>query len=197
MQQNTQNQHPGNSYPEQQKKANTDPVGQNIQIIADLHKHAERRVSPQQRAIEVVTAFLGRPLFLFLILAFVVLWVLVNVVLAAYHLPNFDPPPFIWLSGILSLGALLQATVILITQNRQDEIGERRTQLDLQVSLLVDQKLSKLIAMVDELGQDISPGEKPHDTQAEAMKESIDPHKTLSSLEQFLEKAEEEAKEEK
>jgi uncharacterized membrane protein len=176
------------------KEAETDPIGQNIEAIAELHKHSERQITTQQRAIEAVTAFLGRPLFLFLIMAFVVLWVLVNIVLAAFHLPSFDPPPFIWLSGVLSLGALLQATVILITQNRQDAVDERRTQLDLQVSLVVDQKLSKLIAMVDEIRQATSPDGKKHDPQADAMKESVDPHRALSSLEHMLEKAEEEAR---
>jgi uncharacterized membrane protein len=43
-----------------------DPIGENIQTIADLHKHAERSVSPQQRVIEKVTDFLGQPRFLFI-----------------------------------------------------------------------------------------------------------------------------------
>jgi uncharacterized membrane protein len=43
-----------------------DPIDENIQTIADLHKHAERSVSPQQRVIEKVTGFLGQPRFLFI-----------------------------------------------------------------------------------------------------------------------------------
>jgi uncharacterized membrane protein len=75
-------------------------------------------------------------------------------------------------------------------------LAERRTQLDLQVSLLVDQKLSKLIAMVDELRQNTSTGERRPDPQIEAMKEAIDPHQALSTLDQLLKQAEEEAREE-
>src|SRR5436305_6700187 len=160
---------PAKDHQSSQQQKETDPIGQNIKIIADLHKRAERQASPQQRAIERVTAFLGRPRFLFLILITVTLWMLVNVVLAIVGLPSFDPPPFLWLQGVLSLGALLQTTVVLITQNRQDKMEERRTQLDLHVSLLLDQKMSKLIAMVDEQRQNSSSREKRRDPQAEAM----------------------------
>jgi uncharacterized membrane protein len=181
------------SHQRDQKKEGTEanPIGQNIEAIVDLHKHAERNVSPQQRAIETVTEFLGRPRFLFIILIAVALWMLVNVALVKFGLPSFDPPPFLWLQGILTLGALLQATMILITQNRQDRVGERRMQLDLQVSLLVDQKISKLIDMVDGLRNEVHAGGKPHDQEAEAMKETVDPHQATSALEQMMEEVEE------
>ena len=125
-----------------------DPMGENIQIIADLHKRAERKVTPQQRRIEAVSNFLGRPGYSFSSLIVVALWTVVNILLVKFGLLRFDAPPFVWLQGIVSLGALIQATVILITENRQDEVTERRRQLDLQVGLLLDQKISKLITMV-------------------------------------------------
>ena len=164
-----------------------DPISENIQTVADLHKRAERRVSPQQRAIENVTDFLGRPRFLFIILIFVAVWVVVSLLLPKFGVPSFDPPPFIWLSGVLSLGALLQATMILITENRQDTMVERRTQLDLQVSLLLDEKISKLITMVDQMRQAHPDLEIGTDPQVEALKETIDPHQSVKTLEQLLE----------
>lgn len=164
-----------------------DPIGEHIQTVADLHKAAERRVSPPQRAIEKVTNFLGRPRFLLIILAIVVLWVAVTLLLPAFGLRDFDPPPFAWLAVLLTLGALLQATMILITQNRQDTMVERRTQLDLQVSLLLDEKISKLITMVDQLRQVHPDLENGTDPQVEALKETVDPHQSLKTLEQILE----------
>ena len=165
----------------------TDPISEHIQTVADLHKSADRRVSPQQRAIEKVTNFLGRPRFLLIILAVVVLWIAVTVLLPAFGLRDFDPPPFSWLAGLLTLGALLQATMILITQNRQDTMVERRTQLDLQVSLLLDEKISKLITMVDQMRQVHPDLEDGTDTQVEALKKTVDPHQSLKTLEQLLE----------
>lgn len=164
-----------------------DPINENIQTIAELQRHAERNVSPQQRVIEKVTDFLGQPRFLFLILAVVTLWIVVNLLLAAFGLPNFDPPPFAWLLGVLTLGALLQATVILITQNRQDLTTERNRQLDLQISLLLDEKMSKLITMVDELRQAHPDLKESTDPQVEALKKTVNPHQSLETLDQLLE----------
>lgn len=176
-----------------EERERIDPASENIQTVADLHIRAERKVSPQQRTIENVTDFLGRPRFLFFILAFVVIWVAATFLLTRFGLRDFDPPPFTWLVGILSLGALLQATMILITQNRQDTAVERRTQLDLQVSLLLDQKISKLITMVDQLRQVHPDLENGTDPQVEALKKTVDPHQSLKTLEQLLNNEEEQA----
>jgi len=117
-------------------------------------------------------------------------WIVVNILLANVGLQSFDQPPFIWLQGLLSLGALLQATMILITQNRQDEATERSRQLDLQVSLLLDQKMSKLITMVDELRQAHPALKESTDPQIEALKKTVDPHQSLETLNQLLDKEE-------
>lgn len=173
-------------YQTQEANKGTDPIGENIQTVAELHKRAERRVTPQQHVIENVTNFLGRPRFLFIIFAVVTTWTMVNILLMKFGLPSFDSPPFIWLQGVLGLGALLQATMILITQNRQNTMVNQRTQLDLQVSLLLDQKMSKLITMVDQLRQVHPELEDGTDPQVEALKKTVDPHQSLKTLEQLL-----------
>jgi uncharacterized membrane protein len=167
-----------------------DPINENILTVVELHKRADNEVSKQQRTIEDITDFLGRPSFLFIILAFVSLWIIVNVLLIKFGFRSFDPPPFIWLQGLLSLGALLQATMILITQNREDVMTERRTQLDLQVSLILDQKMSKLLTMVDQLRQVHPELENGTDPEVEALKKTVDPHETMEALNQLFEEGE-------
>ena len=167
-----------------------DPINENIQTIVELHKRAENEVSRQQRTIEDITDFLGRPTFLFIILAFVSLWIIVNTLLIKFGFSSFDPPPFIWLQGILTLGALLQATMILITQNREDVMTERRTQLDLQVSLIIDQKMSKLLTMVDQLRQVHPDLENGTDPEVEVLKKTVDPHESVKALNQSFEESE-------
>jgi uncharacterized membrane protein len=170
----------------QKEHDQTDPINENIQAIIELHQRAENEISQQQRTIEDMTNFLGRPIFLFIILAFVVLWIIVNILLTKFGLTSFDPPPFIWLQGVLSLGALLQATMILITENRQDTMTERRTQLDLQVSLILDQKMSKLIVMVDQLRKVHPELANETDPEVEALKQTVDPHEAVKALNQSL-----------
>lgn len=141
MKQNKQHDYAGDSHQNSQRETATqavDPIGENIETIADMHKHAELRVNPHQRTIEKVTAFLGRPRFFYIILISVTLWILVNALLPKFGIPNFDPPPFYWLQAILSVGTIFITTVILITQKRLDRETERRIQLDLHIGLLAD-----------------------------------------------------------
>ncbi len=172
-----------------------DLVSQNIDAIAALHAHAERGVNRYQRAIEAATGFLGRPLFFYFILALVLLWIGSNLLAPHLHQRPWDPPPVYWLQGLVGLGALLMTTVVLITQNRQGKVEERRAQLDLQVSLLAEQKIAKLIALVEELRRDLPNVQNRTDLEAEAMTESADPHAVLSALEETLEKVVEEVQE--
>jgi uncharacterized membrane protein len=116
----------------------------------------------------------------------VTIWIVFNILLTKFGLPSFDPSTFTWLQGVITLGALLEATMILITQNRQDVTTERNRQLDLQVSLLLDEKMSKLITMVDELRRVHPALKESTDPQIEALKQTIDPHHSLETLEQLL-----------
>jgi len=68
---------------------------------------------------------------------------------------RIDPPPFFWLQGMVTLSALLMTTLVLITANRQTRNAEERSHLDLQVNLLAEHKVAKLIALVEELRRDL------------------------------------------
>ena len=166
-----------------------DHVSQHIETIAALHQRAESQVTFHQRTIETVTANLGRPLFLNLVLLFVAGWVVVNLFPRRLGLQQFDPPPFAWLEWLISLSALLLAIIILITQNRQARLAERRAELDLQVNLLAEQKIAKLIGLVEELRRDLPSVRDRVDPEAEAMQEAADPHAVLDALEEKMEAA--------
>lgn len=164
-------------------------VSQHVDTVAALHARAESGVSIYQRVVEAVTANLGRPLFLNLTLAAIVLWTLANVLPKRFGIPPFDPFPFPLLSGTVSTGGLLLAIIILITQNRQARAAERRAQLDLQVGLLTEQKIAKLIALVEELRRDTPSVRDRLDPEAAAMSEATDPHAILDALEEKLDEA--------
>ena len=166
-----------------------DPMHQSIETLANLHIHMERKVGRHQRAIERVTAFLGRPRFLYFILLIVVLWIVINFFLHYSGLATIDPPPFYWLQGFVGLSALLMTTIVLITQNRQNTFAEQRRQLDLQVSLLVEQKVTKVIVLLEELRHDLPQVKDRHDPESEAMKQTVDPHEVLATFNQRVSEA--------
>lgn len=171
-----------------------DIVGENIESIVDLHMRAEKRVSHHQRLIETVAANLGRPAFFYLTLLFVATWIGVNLLLPHLGLKSFDPAPFSWLQGIVSLSALLVTTVVLITQNRHGKLDDLRMHLNLQVNLLNERKVTKLIDLVEELRRDMPQVENRHDPQAEAMKEPVNPHEVVKNLHQTLQEVVDEEK---
>lgn len=168
-----------------------DHVSQQVDTIAALHERGESDVSIHQRTIEKVTAFLGRPLFLNLTIAAILLWIGLNASARRLAVSPFDPAPFPLLAWLVSTGGLLLTIVVLITQNRQARLAERRAQLDLQVSLLSEQKIAKMIALMEELRRDIPSVRNRHDPEAEAMSEAADAHAVLDALEERLDAAEE------
>ncbi|HEY4187526.1 MAG TPA: DUF1003 domain-containing protein [Polyangia bacterium] len=164
-------------------------VAQTVQTVASLRSRAEQRVSRQQRSVELFTRALGRPRTIAAILSLVFVWCGVN--MALKH--PFDPPPFFWLQGTIGLVAMLTATLILITQNRQTQEAEQRSQLDLQVNLIAEQKITKVIELLEELRRDLPSVRNRVDRAADAMTHSVDADAVLSALEQTLEASTHEA----
>ncbi len=161
-------------------------ISQNIDKIIALHTRYEQDVSGHQRSVEAVTTFFGRPAFLYSILLVIVLWMTPNVIPRRFGLPRFDPPPFAWLGFWLTTGSLLMTAGVLIKQNRQEKLAEQRAQLSLQLNLLSEQKIAKLIGLVEELRRDLPNVNNRYDPEAEIMKEPADPHAVIVALEETL-----------
>jgi len=162
-------------------------ISQNIETIIALHTRNEKDVPRHQRVVEGVTAFFGRPTFLYIIIIMIALWVAPNVLPRRFGVRQFDPPPFGWLQFSLSLGSLLMTTGVLITQNREEKLAEQRTQLSLQLNLLSEQKIAKIISLLEELRTDLPNVRDRHDPEAKVMKEAADPQAVMEALEQRLE----------
>ena len=166
-----------------------DPVTDTIDVIAAMHVKAEKSVDWHQRSVERVVSTLGRPAFLYFVLWAIIVWISYNEVAPRRHWVRIDAPPFSLLQGCISLGGLLMAIVILISQNRQGKLAESRAQLDLQVNLLAEQKVAKLIALVEELRRDLPTVPDRHDPEAEAMATATNAEEVLAALEEKVQEA--------
>jgi uncharacterized membrane protein len=162
-------------------------VAQNIETIAHLHAEAEYRVGRHQRAVEKVTGMLARPQTVYLIAAGVALWVVGNLAAPSLGLHRLDAPPFFWLQGLTSLSALFMTTMVLTTQKRQARRVAQRDHLDLQVNLIAEQKIAKLISLIEELRRDLPSVRDRLDPVAEAMTEAVDTSAMVSVLEHSVE----------
>jgi len=163
-------------------------ISQNIDSILAFYRREEQKISDSQRLLETVGGFMGRPSYLATVLAFVALWLLANGLCKLLGFQSLDPPPFFWLQGVVSLGALLTTTVVLITQNREAKLEEQRLELELQVNLLTEQKTTKLIHLLEELRRDLPMVKDRHDPEAAALQKPTDPKELLAALEERRDK---------
>jgi uncharacterized membrane protein len=75
----------------------------------------------------------------------------------------------------------------LTTQNRQAKKSSHRANLELQVNLAAEQKIAKLIALLEELRRDLPSVRDRVDPVADAMSEPADPHTVMAALEEKIE----------
>lgn len=167
----------------------TDILDKDIEAIVAMRINAERNVNYHQRLIEKATNALGRPLAVYIILLIVALWISANAFHNALGFPVFDSPPFAWLQDTVSISALLMTVIVLATQNRQERFTEQRRHLDLQITLLTERKVSKIIELLEDLRRDIPSVKNRVDPEAEAMQEPVDPHTALTALNETLQEA--------
>src|ERR1019366_2664415 len=165
-------------------ESDRDQISQNIEAVLDFYTREEQKISRSQRILERISHLLGQPVFLGFILLFVALWMLANAVLRQFGIAEFDPAPFFWLQGIVGLGALLTATVVLTKQNRLAKLEEQRAHLDLKGTLLTEQKAAKLIDLLEELRRDLPNVRNRDDPEAAALQQSMNPDLVLAALDE-------------
>jgi uncharacterized membrane protein len=159
-------------------------ISQNIDGILAFYRREEQKISDSQRLLETVGGFMARPSYLASVLSFIALWLLANTLCKLFGLQPWDPPPFSWLQGVVSVGALLTTTVVLVTQNREAKLEKQRLELELQVNLLTEQKTTKLIRLLEELRRDLPMVKDRHDPEAAALQRATDPDEVLAALEE-------------
>jgi uncharacterized membrane protein len=157
-------------------------IDQNIESIVALQKREWESVGIAQRRVERVGRFLGRPFYLVALLSVVAVWVSLNLI--GWARIGWDPPPFELLDGVMTLISLVTTTIILIAQNRQVKLEQQHTHLILQVSLLTEQKVTKLINLLEELRRDMPMVKDRHDAHADALQESADSARVLAALQE-------------
>ncbi|CAM3729024.1 DUF1003 domain-containing protein [Polynucleobacter arcticus] len=162
-------------------------INQNIEAVLDFYAREEGKMTLAQRILERINCFIGEPIFLALILCFVVIWIAVNCLLPYYSLVQFDPPPFHFLQGVIGLLALLTATIVLSNQNRLAKLEEQRAHLDLKVNLLTEQKTAKMIDLLEELRFDLPNVRNRPDSQAAELKRAMNPSQVLAALDERVE----------
>ena len=161
----------------------SDLVYESVEAVAAAYERIDQATPRHVRGIELLGAALVRPWFLFLYLFCGAVWVGGNLFAARVGLEAFDVPPFFWFQGFVTCSSLATTIVVLITQNRQGRLIERRAHLELQVNLLAERKVAKIIDLLEELRRDSPTIKNRYDGVAEAMAHPADPLQVVHALE--------------
>jgi len=121
-------------------------IDRNIITMVDLRREEEQNKSTQDRAADALTLFSGSMIFVYIHMMWFGLWIIIN--LGWTSIKPFDPFPFGLLTLIVSLEAIFLSTFVLISQNRAGEVADKRADLDLQIDLLAEHKITHLVTIV-------------------------------------------------
>lgn len=162
-------------------------VGRNVRTIVALEQAALRERTAADRVIDAITAFCGSLKFVAFHVVFFGLWIGVN--LSPVESLRFDPFPFGLLTMWVSMEAIFLATFILITQNRQARLADRRNHLDLQFTMLAEQEVTKVLEMVEAIYRRLRLGQP--DPEIDALKQATDPETVAEHIDYQVEQQEE------
>lgn len=159
-------------------------INQNIEAVLDFYAREDGKMSRTQHLLEKISCFISEPIFLGLILLFVIGWIACNLLMSYFSMAPFDPAPFHFLQGTIGLSALLTATIVLSKQNRLAKLEEQRAHLDLKVNLLTEQKTAKMIDLLEELRFDLPNVRNRSDAKATEFKHALNPDQVLAALDE-------------
>lgn len=118
----------------------------NVRRIAQLDQAAKAERSYADRIADDIARFCGSMTFVWVHVVWFGAWVIANGLPGFRH---FDPFPFTFLTLVVSLEAIFLSTFILISQNHETRLTERRNQLDLQINLLTEQENTRMLRMLE------------------------------------------------
>jgi uncharacterized membrane protein len=162
----------------------TDPplasvVHRNIRALVEVRAQQYRNQGLQDRAADLITGFTGSMTFVYVHLLLFGVWIVWNL----GWIPQLKPfdPSFVVLAMAASVEAIFLSTFVLISQNRMLRVADQRADLNLQISLLTEHELTRLIQMVDALSDRLGlDAVRPPDL--EELKRDVQPEAVLHEI---------------
>lgn len=158
-------------------------VERNINALLQHRQQEEEKKTTEERVADNITKFTGSMLFVYIHLALFGTWILWNV--GAMGLKPFDPS-FVVLAMFASVEAIFLSTFVLISQNRMNAQADKRAELDLQVSLLSEHEITRLITLVSAMAKKMDI-QDANDKEIEELSQDVYPEKVIETMEKVNE----------
>jgi uncharacterized membrane protein len=151
----------------------------NIEALRKQRQQEKRNASREETLADAITAFTGSMRFVYLHLVIYAIWIGWNLIPG---IPHFDPT-FVILAMEASVEAIFLSTFVLISQNRAQAAADKRDDLDLQINLLAEHELTRLIEMVSDIAEKLRVRVGTEQEVAEITKD-VAPEAVLKEIEQ-------------
>ncbi|MFN7115166.1 MAG: DUF1003 domain-containing protein [Saprospiraceae bacterium] len=156
-------------------------VERNIDALLQRRKQEEASKTKEEKLADLVTRFTGSMFFVYLHLGIFGTWILWNA--GILGLGPFDPS-FVVLAMFASVEAIFLSTFVLISQNRMAEQSNKRAELDLQVSLLAEHEITRLITLVTAIAKKMEI-EDAYNSEIEELSKDVHPEKVMDTMERI------------
>lgn len=177
---------PGPTVPPPEPGSLNTALQRNIVALQERRRAEAAKASAEEKIAQAITRFTGTMRFVYLHLAFVTFWIVANSGLV----PGVSPwdESFVVLAMVASVEAIFLSTFVLISQNRMAAAADKRADLDLQVNLLSEHEVTKLIAMVSAISEHLG---LHHVTgeEVEELKRNVAPEAVLDAIDSSEESA--------
>lgn len=157
----------------------TPVLERNIRTLLEHRAREEQSRGLQDRAAAAVTRFTGSMKFVWLHVVIVTIWIGWNA--DWMPLPKFDDTLVI-LAMAASVEAIFLSTFILITQNRMAALADKRADLDLQISLLAEHEITRMLVLVSAMARKMELAES-HDPELQQLARDVRPEAVLHHIE--------------
>ncbi len=154
-------------------------IEQNIHTIVQLRDRAAKSRNLQERVADTITDFSGRMTFLYFHMVWFGVWIALN--LGVGGVKPFDAFPFGLLTMIVSLEAIFLSTFVLISQNRTNVEADHRADLDLQINLLTEHEMTRVIKMLDAIQCKLGIDDKT-DAELGELEQDVNPQDVLQEM---------------
>jgi len=155
-------------------------VERNIRALLTRQKFDEERKTREVRIADAITRFTGSMRFVYIHLVLFGAWIIAN--LPGVPLPHFDPT-YVMLAMFASVEAIFLSTFVLISQNRMSEQADKRADLDLQISLLAEHEVTRLITLVKAIAEKLDI-EASRDPELPELQQDVEPERVLDLMEE-------------
>lgn len=170
----------GPNVPPTQPEGLAPVLARNIYLLNERRRREEESASREERLAQTITDFTGSMLFVYLHLAVFGFWIIANLGWIP-GIPAWDPS-FVVLAMIASVEAIFLSTFVLISQNRMAAAADKRANLDLQINLLAEHEVTRLVALVSALAKQM--GVKSEiDHEVDQLKQDVAPEAVLDRIE--------------